>query len=76
MVGYSVKAKGIARDLFGTYENYVIPVQSLREEGELIKAFNRMLEQEEKLKEQLARVMPPYIERVYKLGDKLKEIVG
>ena len=76
VVGYSVKAKGIARDLFGTYENYVIPVQSLREEGELIKAFNRMLEQEEKLKEQLARVMPPYIERVYKLGDKLKEIVG
>ena len=76
VVGYSVKAKGIARDFFGTYENYVIPVQSLREEGELIKAFNRMLEQEEKLKEQLARVMPPYIERVYKLGDKLKEIVG
>ena len=27
VVGYSVKAKGIAKDIFGTYENYVIPVK-------------------------------------------------
>lgn len=29
VIGYSVKAKGIAKDIFGTYENYVLPVQSL-----------------------------------------------
>jgi polysaccharide pyruvyl transferase WcaK-like protein len=29
VVGYSVKSKGIAKDIFGTYEGYVIPVQSL-----------------------------------------------
>lgn len=31
VVGYSVKAKGIAKDLFGTYEGYTLPVQSLKE---------------------------------------------
>ena len=29
VVGYSVKARGIAKDIFGTYENYVLPVQNL-----------------------------------------------
>ena len=35
VVGYSVKARGIAKDIFGTEENYVIPVQSLTKESEL-----------------------------------------
>ena len=26
-VGYSIKARGIARDIFGTEDNYVVPVQ-------------------------------------------------
>src|SRR5690606_14821725 len=39
VVGYSVKARGIAIDIFGTNENYVIPVQSLKEETDLTNAF-------------------------------------
>ena len=39
VVGYSIKAKGIAKDIFGTYKNYVIPVQSLNNENDLIEAF-------------------------------------
>lgn len=35
VVGYSVKARGIARDLFGTEKNYVLPVQLLRKEEDL-----------------------------------------
>lgn len=30
VIGYSVKARGIARDLFGNEEHYVLPVQSLQ----------------------------------------------
>lgn len=30
VVGYSVKAKGIAKDIFGEYENYVLSVQGLK----------------------------------------------
>ncbi|SFU66750.1 polysaccharide pyruvyl transferase family protein [Butyrivibrio sp. INlla21] len=47
VIGYSVKSRGIATDLFGTYENYVLPVQELKEEDSLIKAY-------EFLKERLA----------------------
>lgn len=76
VVGYSVKARGIARDLFGTDENYVVPVQCLKEEGQLIKAFTWMLEKEEKWRDELAAVIPPYIEKAFALGEKLQEILG
>lgn len=75
VVGYSVKARGIAKDLFGTYENYVVPVQCLEEEGQLNRAFKWMLDNEEKLKRQLDEVIPPYLEKAYAMGDKLKEII-
>ena len=39
VVGYSVKAKGIAKDLFGTYDNYVIPVQDLNQKNNLLNSF-------------------------------------
>ena len=39
VVGYSVKAKGIAKDLFGTEEHYVLPVQNLQQPSELLEAF-------------------------------------
>lgn len=39
VVGYSVKAKGIAKDLFGTYDNYFIPVQDLNQKNNLLNSF-------------------------------------
>lgn len=39
VVGYSVKARGIAKDIFGTYNNYVISVQQMNDVDELIKGF-------------------------------------
>lgn len=39
VVGYSVKAKGIAKDLFGTEKHYVLPVQNLHHPSELLEAF-------------------------------------
>ena len=44
VIGYSVKSKGIATDLFGTYENYCLPVQELSEPDSLIKAYNKIKE--------------------------------
>lgn len=63
VVGYSVKAKGIAQDLFGTSEHYVLPVQSLQKSGELIQAFRWLIEHEVEIREQLGKVMPAYLER-------------
>ena len=44
VIGYSVKSKGIATDLFGTYVNYVLPVQQITEEDSLIKAYRYLKE--------------------------------
>lgn len=54
VVGYSVKSRGIAQDLFGTDEGYVLPVQKMKNESDLkysfVKNFEKELEQKEKLK--------------------------
>lgn len=60
VVGYSVKAQGIARDLFGTAQNYVLPVQKLSGKEDLIGAFEWLKAQEEAIRRQLAAIMPEY----------------
>ncbi len=65
VVGYSVKAMGIAKDIFGTHENYVIPVQSLQKETDLTNAFIWMQENEFKIKNHLSNFMPGYIEKAW-----------
>ena len=75
VVGYSVKAKGIARDLFGTYENYVVPVQCLETEEQLLAAFQWMYEREKAFKKELAQVMSEYIKKAEEAGEKLQEIM-
>lgn len=39
VIGYSVKSRGIARDLFGSHEHYVIPVQNMEDEDALIEGY-------------------------------------
>lgn len=66
--GYSVKAKGIAKDLFGSYENYVIPVQTINNEKQLIDAFLWMEKNEESIRDRLETIMPDYIDKAYEAG--------
>lgn len=63
VVGYSVKAKGIARDLFGTEERYVIPVQQMKNKNELWKAFQWLQNNEKSIRKHLEEIMPQYIEK-------------
>ena len=63
VLGYSVKSRGIARDLFGTDENYVVPVQKLATEEDLVKAFDYILENEDSIRDRLNTIMPDYISR-------------
>ena len=39
VIGYSVKSRGIATDLFGTCEGYVIPVQEIEDPKSLISSY-------------------------------------
>ena len=60
VVGYSVKSRGIAQDLFGSDEGYVLPVQNLCSENDLSKQFSQMMEHESDQRAQLERVIPAY----------------
>lgn len=71
VLGYSVKSRGIATDLFGTDENYVLPVQQLGAPDALTDAFRWLMDNEQKVRDQLTAVMPGYIAR----AKQLKEIV-
>lgn len=60
VVGYSVKARGIARDLFGTEIGYVLPVQSLTQPGQLTEAFLGQYEQRSHIAQHLKDTLPAY----------------
>ena len=68
VLGYSVKANGIAKDLFGTYENYVLPVQSLTSSHDLVVAFQWLINNEDYVRNHLQLIMKEYIERALKAG--------
>lgn len=62
VVGYSVKARGIAEDIFGTYENYVVPVQSLMKKTDLTEKFQWLDENCDNIRRYLDNNMGNYIE--------------
>lgn len=65
-LGYSMKSKGIAEDIFGDDRRYVISVQDLKTESDLTNAFIWMIEHEEIIQKKLGEVIPAYIERAIK----------
>ena len=74
-VGYSVKARGIARDIFGSEENMVISVQSLKHEDDLVNAFKYIQENEEDIRKHLQEFMPSYIKKAWLAGEEVKKLL-
>ncbi|MGN0777344.1 MAG: polysaccharide pyruvyl transferase family protein [Candidatus Ventricola sp.] len=60
VIGYSVKARGIARDLFGEEAGHLIPVQELSGETELIAAYDAMAARAQEERAFLKARMPAY----------------
>lgn len=75
VIGYSVKSKGIATDLFGDYKDYVIPVNQLTEYN-LIDKFNFMVKNEEKIIEILKKKSSLYKEKSDHLLNTVIEFVN
>ena len=65
VLGYSVKSRGIAKDLFGTEENYVLSVQTLRSPNELVIHFRWLMEHEKEIRIRLKEIMPEYVSKAY-----------
>ena len=71
VVGYSIKSKGIAMDLFGTYGNYVVSASSLDNDERLLNAFQWIMKNEQKIVRDLREAMPVYGERFQNALHKL-----
>lgn len=76
VVGYSVKARGIARDLFGSEENYVIPVQQLKEPEQLTTAFRWMWDKQNEIRQYLCEKMPQYIKQADGISDLIERLAS
>ena len=72
--GYSVKARGIARDLFGQSEGYVVPVQGLEREEQLADAFSDLFAQEEAIRAHLCAKLPAYQQQALSVADAIAGI--
>ena len=72
VLGYSVKSRGIAKDLFGTEEHYVLPVQSIQDADSLTDAFVWLQQHEDEIRKTLAQKMPGYIADAQKLREKVE----
>ena len=62
VVGYSVKARGIARDLFSTEKGYVLPVQDLHNSEQLTAAFDALYHKRTELRTHLEKTLPEYLQ--------------
>lgn len=73
VLGYSVKSKGIAKDIFGE-EKLVLGIEEISDSGRLIEKLDEMLREEEALKEKLKDVIPSIKRMSYKAVDYLREL--
>lgn len=60
-VGYSIKAKGIAQDLFGEEGDYVVDVRSMEDSKHLLKSFQKLYPKREQIREKLKEKMDSYL---------------
>lgn len=73
-VGYSVKARGIARDLFGTEKGYVLPVQDLSASSQLTAMFQELWFSRNSVRAHLEQMIPTYISNRCHIEQLLKGI--
>ena len=65
VLGYSVKSRGIARDLFGMEDGYVVPVQNIKAPNDILRAFVSISEREQEISDALHQVIPVYQVKVH-----------
>lgn len=74
VVGYSVKARGIAKDIFDDYNDLLVDVREFKTDHDLLDMYLRFSERENELRSHLRAVMPDYINRAYAARDALLRI--
>lgn len=76
VIGYSSKSIGIAQDLFGTAEQFVVPVTSISNADALISTAKFLIESEEEIRVILEQKMDSYIKNSYQFKDLVVSILN
>lgn len=76
VAGYSIKARGIARDIFGTDAHYVVPVQNFTDADCMKRAFIWLHEHEQQIHDHLKAMMPEYKSRSLLAGEAVKRLMA
>jgi len=74
VIGYSVKSRGIARDLFGSEEGYVVPVGEMNREEMLKDAFVRIMKNEDPIRNKLEETVPQMKQRARQAGQDVENL--
>ncbi|WP_078432593.1 polysaccharide pyruvyl transferase family protein [Metabacillus halosaccharovorans] len=74
VLGYSVKSKGIAKDLLGE-EKLVLGIEEISNSNKLKKSFDEMIGEEEEIKQKLQQTIPAIKKMSYKSVEYLNELV-
>ncbi len=74
VVGYSIKARGICKDLFGDYDDLLVDVREFKDDYDLVKKFQAFIEREEELRTHLQTIMPEYKKRAYLAKDAVEKL--
>ncbi len=75
VMGYSVKALGIANDIWNSEKNYVVDTRNLQSSHILLDLFKDMIKNEAQLKNHLERIMPQYIAQTWTAKDLFEAII-
>lgn len=73
VVGYSVKARGIAKDIFGDDKDLLVDVREFKSDNDLLNAFLTFYERKDELKIHLHEFVPDYINRAYLAKTELEK---
>jgi polysaccharide pyruvyl transferase WcaK-like protein len=76
VIGYSVKARGIARDLFGTEDKYVLPVQDLKTTKQLIEGYEWLNDHADDITQKLKKSIPEYIIKARRNGSAVMDLLN
>lgn len=74
VLGYSVKSKGIAKDIFGE-EKLVLGIEDISSGNKLKLKFNEMIDEEKEIRSALEKSIPNIKKMSYKAVDYIKELI-
>ena len=75
VLGYSVKARGIARDIFGIEEGYVIPVQNVMSNMAVLHSFINLFKNEKIIQSNLKQKMTNYSKKCFAMKEVVNSIL-